>query len=290
MKKFKNKSLWKKVGAGCLAGALCIGAVAGIGALASKAEETTKEINPVYAIGGLTEQGQYLETKESIYTKDAFKCQGLDVEIAFDNNISYRIFFYDSENDLIGKTSFLTNNYDETTTPFNASTARVVITPKDDSNVSWYEKNGYAKQLTITVNKEQSVKEDLDITDKFTWQDGVALVVDTSIENYGILNPTIKFKTSDKVDISMYHGAKLSVTVPIFTSSTGGNPTYGCLFYDVDGNKIDDTATRINSGESSVETIVFVIPENAKYFQTTYWADTVIDYEYNGNFMAQILM
>lgn len=155
MSKFKNKKLWKNIGIGCLAGALGIGAIAGLGALANKAEETTKIINPSYAVGGLTEQGQYLDTKESIYTKGAFGCIGLDIEIDFDNNISYQVFFYDNENDFLSSTPKLTSNYDETTTPFNATTARVVITPDDDSKISWYEINGYANQLTISVDKEQ---------------------------------------------------------------------------------------------------------------------------------------
>ena len=67
---------------------LTVGAVIGISALTSKSEETTKEINPTYAIGGLTEDGKYLETEESIYTKDAFECQGLDIDLDFKSNVS----------------------------------------------------------------------------------------------------------------------------------------------------------------------------------------------------------
>lgn len=153
---FKSKSLWKKIGLGVLAGVVLIGAVFGVTALFRKAEEETqKEINPTYAIGGLTEQGAYLETKESIYTKDAFECQGLNVKLAFDNNISYRIFFYDSEDKFFNATEKLTTNYNGVISPF-VYTARIVITPNEDSKISWYEKNGYAKQLTISVDKEQS--------------------------------------------------------------------------------------------------------------------------------------
>ena len=158
-KKFnlKNKSLWKKIGIGAVAGVLGLGAVMGVGALLEKQEEvTTKNIHLSYEVGGLTEDGKYLETKESIYTKDAFECQGLDVDLAFNNNVSYRVYFYDNDNNFLSSTDTLTENYDETTTPKYASYARIVVTPNDDDKISWYEVNGYAKQLEIEVNKEQN--------------------------------------------------------------------------------------------------------------------------------------
>ena len=40
----------------------------------------------------LTDDGRFKESDESIYTKNAFECQGLDVEIDFDKNISYQIY------------------------------------------------------------------------------------------------------------------------------------------------------------------------------------------------------
>lgn len=151
---FKSKKTWKNILIVGLAIITLVGAIVGLSALFRKSEETTKEISPSYAIGGLTEQGAYLETKESIYTKDAFECQGLNVKLAFDNNISYRIFFYDYEDKFVNATENLTVNYDEDVSIFVKS-ARIVITPNDDSKVSWYEKSGYANQLKIKVNKEQ---------------------------------------------------------------------------------------------------------------------------------------
>ncbi|MBQ8908993.1 MAG: hypothetical protein IJY90_01725 [Clostridia bacterium] len=155
---FKSKKTWKNilvVGLACLT---IVGAIVGLSALFRKSEETTKVINPTYAVGGLTDDGKYKETEESIYTKDAFECQGLDVDLDFRSNISYRIFFYDNENDFLSSTAKLTSNYDEETTPMLARYARIVITPNDDTKVSWYEKGGYAEQLTIRVNKEQNFK------------------------------------------------------------------------------------------------------------------------------------
>ena len=152
---WKSKKTWKNVLIIGLAVITLVGAIVGLSALFRKSEETTKEINPTYAVGGLTENGAYLETEESIYTEDAFECQGLDIELDFRSNVSYRVFFYDVRNDFLSSTAKLTSNYDETTTPVIARYARIVITPNEDNKISWYEKSGYANQLTISVNKEQ---------------------------------------------------------------------------------------------------------------------------------------
>lgn len=151
---WKSKKTWKNILVIGLAVITLIGAIVGLTALFRKSEETTKEISPSWAIGGLTETGAYLKTKESIYTKDAFECKGLNVKIDFDNNVSYRIFFYDYDDNFVSSTSKLTANYNEDIDVLVKS-ARIVITPNDDSKISWYEKNSYAKQLTISVDKEQ---------------------------------------------------------------------------------------------------------------------------------------
>lgn len=159
-KKFnwKSKNLWKKVGIGAVAGVLGLGAIMGIGALVDKAEETTtKNINPTYAVGSLTEDGKYLESKGAIYTKDSFQCDGLDIDLAFNNNISYRIFFYDEDNNFIESTDNQNSSYNtkDNIMPIGTEYARIVITPNDDDNIKWYEVDGYAKQLEIEVAKDQ---------------------------------------------------------------------------------------------------------------------------------------
>ena len=152
---FKAMKTWKKVLVIGLAVITLIGAIAGISALFREDDKTTKTINPAFSVGGLTENGAYLDTQESIYTKNAFECQGLDIELAFDNNISYKVYFYNQSNDFLSATEKQTKNYDEILTPYEAKTARIVITPNEDNKISWYEINGYANQLKISVNKEQ---------------------------------------------------------------------------------------------------------------------------------------
>ncbi len=173
---FKSMKTWKKVLIIGLAVITLVGAIAGISALFREDDKTTKTINPAFSVGGLTENGAYLDTQESIYTKNAFECQGLDIEIAFDNNISYRVFFYDVGNNFLSSTETLTSNYNEDITPFEATTARIVITPNDDNKISWYEINGYADQLKISVNKEQ-VEIDYPYVgkNKFVYRTGVGM-------------------------------------------------------------------------------------------------------------------
>lgn len=154
-KLFKNKNLWKKIGIGAVAGLLGLGAIMGVGALLNKEEETTKVIKPAYEIGALAEDGTYIESKGSIYTKEAFECQGLDIDLDFRSNVSYRVFFYGEDNNFLSATEKLTKNYDENVTPLSSYYARIEITPNDDDKISWYEKSGYANQLTISVDKEQ---------------------------------------------------------------------------------------------------------------------------------------
>ena len=108
---WKSKKTWKNaliIGLACIT---CVGAIVGLSSLFRKSEETTHEISPTYAVGGLTSQGKYLETEESIYSKDAFECYGLKTSLVFDNNISYQLYFYDESNEFVGKTEELTNSY-----------------------------------------------------------------------------------------------------------------------------------------------------------------------------------
>ena len=76
---FKSMKTWKRV---LLIGLACItlvGAIAGISALFREkdtSEQPKVEISAsAFSIGGLSSDGKYIETEESIYTKDAFECQ-----------------------------------------------------------------------------------------------------------------------------------------------------------------------------------------------------------------------
>ncbi len=164
MAKFRRKGTWKKILAGALAVVLGVGAIAGISALVKKADEDIKSISPKFSVGGLTATGAYEETDKSIYTKDAFECQGLIAKLEFDSSISYELFFYDVAGNFIESTGNLTEGYSEEL-PYEASYARVEITPiwddevkEADRVIKWYNVRKYSKQLNLEVLKEQDTE------------------------------------------------------------------------------------------------------------------------------------
>ena len=142
---------------------LCLGIVgggiAGIVKLTDTGKLDMKTISSTkFSVGGLDSNGKYMNTNASIYTKEAFECQGLEVSLDFDNEIEYQIYFYDQNNDFVHTTGKLSGAFVKDSVPFFAKYARIVVTPKNDEVVSKLEVLKYAKQLTIKVNREQGFK------------------------------------------------------------------------------------------------------------------------------------
>lgn len=152
----KSKKTWKKIILITMSCLLLFGAIFGIVRLFSETSPTdTKTISHnVFSIGGLNDDGTYLETDASIYTKDAIECQGLKITPNFENNINYQVFFYDYDGEFVSANDITDDK--TTSAPRLARYCRVVITPKDDAKISWYEVDKYAKQLTIEVYEEQN--------------------------------------------------------------------------------------------------------------------------------------
>ena len=135
------------------------GGITGIIKLVDDDAFDTKSISSLaFRVGGLDGTGAYMDTNTSIYTKEAFECQGLNVTLDFDNMIEYEIFFYDQNNDFVHTAGKRTNAFVDTEMPFFAKYARIVITPTEDDVVSTLEVNKYAKQINISVNREQGFK------------------------------------------------------------------------------------------------------------------------------------
>lgn len=157
MKSKKRKDLITKIISVVLVVATLIGVVAVIGHFAKNNAEDDGliKVSPSYKIGELNSEGKYVETQKSIYTKESFECQGLVVESEFDSTVTYNIYFYDSNGNYISSTGKQEGNYNKAI-PSAASHCRIVITPNEDDKISWYEINGYAKQLTVKVSKDQS--------------------------------------------------------------------------------------------------------------------------------------
>ena len=136
---------------------ITIALIGGISFVVRKAEEDKKRIYPIFAVGGLSANGQYVESKESIYTKNLIECDGLRTTLSFNNTVKYSIYFYDENEDFIVSENNLSGVYEKR--PEIAKYCRIEISPIEDNDIKWHEVSKYANQLKIEVNKEQSFKQ-----------------------------------------------------------------------------------------------------------------------------------
>lgn len=141
---------------------LVIASVVALGAgVMSLTKNETKKIGvSAFSIGSLDENGEYVEDKTALYTKEAFSCLDLRVEPEFDFQGTYDVYFYDANDNFYKSVKAINGVYDEDF-PL-ANYARIVIHPeipegvnKKDFRIAFYEKAKYAKKVTITVAKEQ---------------------------------------------------------------------------------------------------------------------------------------
>lgn len=118
--------------------------------------EKTKKLGTnsfTYAIGLLNEEGEYEQGTSSIYLKDFCSVDGLTVEVKEKATVTYKLFFYDEDKEFLSATSDLSLNYDSASIPSSAEYFKIMITPTNDAEVSFFEISGYASQLTVSVNK-----------------------------------------------------------------------------------------------------------------------------------------
>lgn len=124
--------------------------------IVKKLESKKKIVLAEYVIGELSSTGEYKESDESLFTKNLIECDGLNTTIKFNHNIKYSIYFYDENEEFLLNTADMESNYTEA--PVLAKYCRVLITPKDDDQVKWYEILKYSRQVKIEVNKVQKYR------------------------------------------------------------------------------------------------------------------------------------
>lgn len=276
MSKYKKSNMaWWKIALIVLACVLVVGALAGlITAFAvNKAEEKEGQLSTsAYSVGGLNEDGTYLDTKESIYTKNLFKSADLKCSLVFDHNISYRVFFYDYNEKFLSSTETLTDSYSDV--PFGSYYCRVVITPDADQNVKWYEVKDYAKQLTVEYNENAKVDKIVKVDFKFEEQH----------------NPYGDYEGNITEEDELYQ-REMNTTTPIKCSgykriaivTKNANAYY---FGDKDGKTIGQRVI-VNSATSPEYKTFFVdIPMNAEYVRFS----TLISYWQEANFSIYFIV
>ena len=159
--KYKTRKTISQILSIVLVCALGLGAIFGVSALSNKLKEDKRTIHPIFEVGGLNNNGEFVKTDASIYTKKAFACQGLEVKLDFDSKVKYSVYYYNDLDNFKGSQTDLTSS-EELIVPANASHARIVITPiweddikKNDRVCHWYDVTKYSSQLEVIVNKDQ---------------------------------------------------------------------------------------------------------------------------------------
>ena len=155
--RIKTKGIIKKI-ALVLAGVVALSAVGfGVAKLVEFVKDDLKTINPVFDVGNLGTDGKFVDDESTLYTKEAFECDGLQIKLDFDNQIEYQIYFYDDLDNFVESTEVLSAPYSETV---HDGYARIVIMPTNDEDekISLTERVTYPAQMTIKVAKEQNVE------------------------------------------------------------------------------------------------------------------------------------
>ncbi len=109
-----------------------------------------------YSVGSIDEKGEVVDSDSEIYLRKAVSAGGMTVEIEEGAKLTYKLFFYDKEDKLIGTTVDLEEDCEvETLAPEGTETARVLITPTDEEEeeISFLEMYEYVNRITVTVKR-----------------------------------------------------------------------------------------------------------------------------------------
>ena len=147
--KAKNKSIVKAVVAGLISLIAAAGLV--VGAVALNRTVTTVELTAWdYKVATLEADGDEDESEAAIVTKNFLPVEDLQIKIDEDAEISYRVFFYDEDEEFISATEALTADFDESAIPEGAKFAKILVTHEDDDEISWSEKGDYIAMLEVS--------------------------------------------------------------------------------------------------------------------------------------------
>ena len=257
--KFKRKKTMRNIVTILLCGLLVFGVIFGAVALSSYFKDPTKKISPKFSQGSLDEAGEYVPGKASIYTKELFECKGLSIELDYESNVNYRVFFYDEEEKFVSSTALLGKTTD-IEVPEEAIYARILIVPVWDSTVEvkdrvvrWYNIHKYSSQLEIRVLRDQNAKENLvdtlvlsEIGKMRKWDSAMAADLTDEL-NY---KTTVEATDVDRVE-------SIDIIVP-----ENGQVSY--VFYDADGKSLNN-ANKSISGTTEGTTVTVEGPANAVY-------------------------
>lgn len=155
--KRKVKKLFKFLAVGILA-LTAVGVLLNLRDRNKADEDGNVKASITWSIGGIGEDGNYVETKQSLYSS-SFECKGLTIDFVFDSTIDVTAYYYDENGDFLS--SCAVTPKEDIVQPEGAVTARLVITPElaEDEEIRWIDKYELTHQITVKVLAEQAPAE-----------------------------------------------------------------------------------------------------------------------------------
>ena len=271
MIKFIRNIPWKEVLVIALLAALGIGAIVGISAAITEKQKTVSSLS--FERGAIDEDGLFIKSERSIYTKNYIECQGLEITPDFEATGTYQVFYYDTNKLLLGATPVMdarsTAPYKKGSDFHYAKYCRIVITPEvpvdedgyadEDWKINFFEVAGIAGKFTIKVNKQQKNVGSEDLFESATLTEGKIFAYDTNTKAFS--ESTMSGYNYAKIDVIHIGSLKLIYETEV------GSLSYG--FFDSDD-------CYISGGEISSDTKFTInVPANSEYFCLIYKAENV---------------
>lgn len=157
----RNGKLWKRIIIGGIAAIALTGAIAGGVALKKvNGQITTATLSTsAYTVGTLSDMDGKVDKAEKcgLFTEKYYDLENAEIKIEEKATVSVYANLYDKDKAFL-KVVKISTDGKVSESAQDSSTAQYVrfeIIPEDDSDgkISLFEKGGYAKQVTITVNK-----------------------------------------------------------------------------------------------------------------------------------------
>ena len=218
IKKRKIKSIVSAI----LAITIILGCAAGAVAIFGN---KTKSISPTFSAGSLDLAGQYVESTETLYTKELVDCLGLTVTPDFEYEGTYQIFWYNHDGIYLGCEEETSDTFNGTV-PSIARYCRIVLSPDlteakeeleedEEFKFNFITAAEYAKGINIEIYRDQTfAPEDFFVTAKLEATTDISDVT-TIATNYSyIRNATLNgFSDAEHNELVNFKTALTAVTL-----------------------------------------------------------------------------
>ena len=146
-----RKDTWKWIIAFILIAALAVSLVVTVMRFENSVTTETISARFGYEIGSLDEVGQFRKNTASIVTKDFHSTSGLKFEFAEDAQVDVVLYYYDASGNFLSSLKVDEATASQLAVPVNAKLFKVMMTPQNDAEVSFFEINDVAEQVTVTI-------------------------------------------------------------------------------------------------------------------------------------------